>query len=67
LAKVELRETVRVYLTHCSAEKNPILKASGAIDTPDKLYVSDGIRQFMAKCRAKQVPWAVFSDLYGVY
>jgi hypothetical protein len=57
----------RVYLTHCSAEKDPELKDSGKSATPDALYTNLGIQRFMTKCKEKGVIWGVFSDLYGVF
>lgn len=58
---------MRVYLTHCSKEKEPSLKGTDIAVTPDKLYINSGIQQFMQKCQEKNVNWAVLSDLYGVY
>ncbi|MDX2270822.1 MAG: hypothetical protein NW237_02595 [Cyanobacteriota bacterium] len=58
---------MRVYLTHCSKEKEPNLKGTDIAVTPDKLYTNSGIRQFMERCQEKNVSWAVLSDQYGVY
>jgi hypothetical protein len=58
---------MRVYLTHCSKEKEPNLKGTDIAVTPDKLYANSGIQQFMERCQEKNVSWAVLSDLYGVY
>ncbi|MBD3883359.1 hypothetical protein IFO70_16450 [Phormidium tenue FACHB-886] len=58
---------MRVYLTHCSAEKDLSLNESGKIATPDQLYTEHRIQQFMARCKDKNVSWAILSDLYGVY
>jgi hypothetical protein len=58
---------MRVYLTHCSKEKEPNLKGTDIAVTPDKLYTNSGIQQFMERCQEKNVSWAVLSDLYGVY
>jgi hypothetical protein len=58
---------MRVYLTHCSKEKEPNLKGTNVAVTPDKLYTNSGIQQFMERCQEKKVSWAVLSDLYGVY
>lgn len=58
---------VRVYLTHCSAEKDPELKGSGKSATPDDLYTNFGIQRFMTKCKERGVSWGVLSDLYGVF
>lgn len=58
---------VRVYLTHCSAEKDPELKDSGKSATPDALYTDLRIQRFMTKCKEKGVSWGILSDLYGVF
>jgi len=58
---------MRIYLTHCSKEKDPAFKEPGNIATPDQLYIETGIQQFMSRCKAMSVNWAVLSDLYGVY
>jgi hypothetical protein len=58
---------MRVYLTHCSKEKEPNLQGTDIAVTPDKLYTNSGIQQFMERCQEKKVSWAVLSDLYGVY
>ena len=58
---------MRVYLTHCSAEKEPTLKESGKTATPDDLYTNSQIQQFMMRCKERGVSWGVLSDLYGVY
>jgi len=58
---------MRVYLTHCSKEKEPNLKGTDITVTPDKLYTSAGIQQFMKRCQEQNVIWGVLSDLYGVY
>lgn len=58
---------MRAYFTHCSAEKDPTLRASGQLVTPDKLYTNAHLQQFMLRCQETGVPWGVLSDLYGVY
>ncbi len=58
---------MRVYLTHCSKEKESNLEGTDIAVTPDKLYTNSGIQQFMERCQEKNVSWAVLSDLYGVY
>ncbi len=58
---------MRVYLTHCSKEKESTLKGSDIAVTPDSLYTSSSIQSFMQKCREKSVSWGILSDLYGVY
>lgn len=58
---------MRIYITHCSAKKDESLKHTDKEVTPDKLYVATPIQRFMNKCKEKQVEWAIFSDLYGVW
>jgi len=58
---------VRIYLTHCCAEKDPALRGTGEAVTPDKLYTDAPIQRFVAACKRCDVKWAIFSDLYGVW
>ena len=55
-----------IYLTHCSRDKDPGLEHSPQTVTPDRLYTSPGLLDFIAWCRQKGVEWAIFSDHYGV-
>lgn len=57
----------RIYITHCSAKKEPTLKDSGRLVTPDVLYVATPTKRFMVQCQYKGVSWAIFSDLYGIW
>lgn len=58
---------MRIYITHCSAKKDQSLKVSGDKVTPDKLYTAIPTQHFMNECKKKNVNWAIFSDLYGVW
>jgi hypothetical protein len=58
---------MRIYLTHCSKEKNDSLQGVEKTATPDKLYVAAPIQDFMNRCLEKEVNWAILSDLYGVW
>lgn len=58
---------MRIYLTHCSAKKDDSLKCTGKKVTPDKLYTATPTQRFINKCKEKQVKWAIFSDLYGIW
>ncbi len=58
---------MRIYLTHCSKEKDSSLKRTRIAATPNKLYTNPDIQRFMAKCQQKSVSWGILSDLYGVY
>lgn len=58
---------MKVYITHCSAKKNNSLKHTGKKVTPDKLYTATPTQRFMNKCKERQVEWAIFSDLYGIW
>ncbi len=44
-----------------------MFKELGNTATPDQLYTETGIQQFMSRCKAVGVNWAVLSDLYGVF
>jgi hypothetical protein len=57
----------RIYITHCSAKKDTSLKNTNKKVTPDKLYTATPTQRFMNKCKEKNVNWAIFSDLYGVW
>ncbi len=57
---------MRIYLTHCSKNKDDSLKCTGKKVTPDILYTGNRIQRFMSECKKKGVKWAIFSDLYGV-
>ena len=58
---------MRIYLTHCSAEKDYSLRNTSRKVTPDRLYTATSIQAFMSRCKQKQVDWAILSDLYGVW
>ena len=58
---------MKIYITHCSAKKDDLLKNNGKNVTPDKLYTAAPTKRFMNKCIEKKVKWAIFSDLYGVW
>jgi hypothetical protein len=58
---------MRIYSTHCSAQKSDALKASGLKVPPDQLYTASTIRAFIEQCKEKRVDWAILSDLYGVW
>jgi hypothetical protein len=57
----------RIYITHCSFHKNNSLKGSGVAVTPDNLYSSKNLQRFVRTCKEKRVPWAIFSDRYGIW
>ena len=56
----------KIYLTHCSREKDASLEKSGAIATPDRLYTSPSLQRFIRYCKENGLDWAIFSDKYGV-
>lgn len=56
----------RVYITHCSREKDPEYEVSGLKTTPDLLYTSPGLQRFIQYCNEHHHYWAIFSDRYGV-
>ncbi|WP_156427182.1 hypothetical protein [Leptolyngbya sp. NIES-2104] len=63
----KFQNIMRVYLTHCSAEREPLLKDSGKTATPDALYTHPRIQEFMIRCKSMGVSWGVLSDLYDVF
>jgi hypothetical protein len=58
---------LRIYLTHCSAKKDPTLRGTHRKVGPDELYTSTKLQGFISKCREAKVKWAIFSDKYGVW
>ena len=58
---------MRIYLTHCCQKKDNTLRGTGKKVPPDKLYTATPTRRFMARCKECDVPWAIFSDHYGVW
>lgn len=58
---------MRIYLTHCSARKNRLLRNSTRQVTPGELYTATPTRRFMDRCKSAGVRWAIFSDLYGMW
>lgn len=58
---------MRIYITHCSAKKDDTLKNTSKEVTPDILYKSKKTISFINQCMWKQVKWAIFSDLYGIW
>lgn len=58
---------IRIYMTHCSAKKDAVLKNSSKKVTPDKLYTASPTQRFMHRCIEKNVKWAILSDLYGIW
>jgi len=58
---------MKLFITYCSKEKNCFFKMTCQKVSPDCLYTSDRIRNFMRECKEKQVNWAIFSDRYGVW
>ena len=60
-------EKMRIYITHCSAKKDSSFKDTREKVTPDRLYSGRKIQNFIKICRTKQVNWALFSDMYGIW
>lgn len=56
----------RIYVTHCSREKDSTLEQSGEKVTPDRLYTSPGLQRFIRHCNERGYDWAILSDHYGV-
>ena len=62
----ELKPLKRIYITHCSRDKDPEYEVSGLKTTPDLLYTSPGLQRFIKYCNEHHHYWAIFSDRYGV-
>lgn len=58
---------MRIYLTHCSYHKDDSLKGTSKAVLPEQLYTSEALQRFVTRCKQKNVQWAIFSDLYGVW
>ena len=58
---------MKIYLTHCCAEKSSIVKESGEGVTPDHLYTDPGVVEFMETCKRANVTWGILSDRYAVW
>jgi len=57
----------RIYVTHCSHKKDDHYKGTGEAISPDLLYTARPTQRFMARCKARGVRWAIFSDKYGMW
>lgn len=60
-------QVTRIYITHCSRTKAKGYEGTKEAVAPNLLYTSKHIQGFMARCKARGVRWAIFSDLYGVW
>ena len=58
---------MRIFITHCSARKNDDFMGKPIDVSPDRLYTATPTIRFMERCKAAGVPWAIFSDKYGVW
>lgn len=58
---------MRIYITHCSAKKDDSLEHTSKKVTPDELYTARPTQGFMNRCKEREVKWAIFSDLHGVW
>ena len=58
---------MKIYLTHCCAEKSSVAKESGEGVTPDHLYTDPGVVDFMETCKRANVTWGILSDRYAVW
>lgn len=56
-----------IYITHCTYKKNDSYKNTTIQLRPEELYTGTKIHRFINKCKELNVPWAIFSDLYGVW
>jgi len=51
-----------LYVTYCSGKKKPIDEG-----TPEQLYDSRRITDFIALCKSKGYDWAILSAKYGLF
>ena len=51
-----------LYVACCSGKKNPICEG-----TPEQLYDSQRITDFIKACKAKGYDWAILSAKYGLF
>jgi len=51
-----------LYVTYCSGKKKPIEEG-----TPEQLYNSQRITDFIDVCRFKKYDWAILSAKYGLF
>jgi len=51
-----------LYVTYCSGNKNPIDEG-----TPEQLYDSQRITDFIKACKHKGYDWAILSAKYGLF
>ena len=58
---------MKIYLTHCAAEKSSVAKESGEAVAPDQLYTNSGVVEFMETCKRANMSWGILSDLYAVW
>ena len=58
---------MKIFLTYCSWQKDDSFKKTNEAVTPDRLYTSDRIQNFIRACREAGAFWAIFSDAYGVW
>jgi len=62
----------RIYVCRCSAKKNEALRGAvhkdgtSVLAKPTRLYTGKTIQNFMHNCEEANVPWAIFSDKWGI-
>lgn len=61
------KKSRRIYITHCSAKKDNSLRGTDQKVCPNLLYIAAPTRRFMERCKEHGVPWAIFSDHYGIW
>lgn len=61
-----MRETRKLYFTHCCFTKDDKLKGTGKKVSPQELYKSPRIEGFVERCKEEGVEWAIFSDKYAL-
>jgi len=57
----------KIYITHCSAKKENSFENTDEEIFPEKLYTATPTKRFIETCKNRNVNWAIFSDLYGIW
>jgi len=58
----KLNGLVELWVTHCSGRKNPV-----SVGTPEEMYLSSRISEFIEYCKRKEHAWAILSAKYDLF
>ena len=56
----------RIYVTHCSNDKDENLCGSGRKVSVERLHQGIALHRFIDKCQTRNVKWAIFCDKHGI-